>query len=103
MYFLCQVLKHLLYLMRSADKIVQRRVATTLAHLCAADDQRIIFIENNGMEVLLEMLTSFTNPKQQRDGALALCTLAKKATALSPIDAAPLPPTPQVCGLSFRL
>ncbi|CAM6053663.1 unnamed protein product [Sphagnum tenellum] len=91
-----RVLKHLLYLMRSADKIVQRRVATTLAHLCAADDQRIIFIENNGMEVLLEMLTSFTNPKQQRDGALALCTLAKKATALSPIDAAPLPPTPQV-------
>ncbi|CAM6008724.1 unnamed protein product [Sphagnum balticum] len=91
-----RVLKHLLYLMRSADKIVQRRVATTLAHLCAADDQRIIFIENNGMEVLLEMLTSFTNPKQQRDGALSLCTLAKKATALSPIDAAPLPPTPQV-------
>ncbi len=56
-----------------------------------------------GMEVLLEMLTSFTNPKQQRDGALALCTLAKKATALSPIDAAPLSPTPQVCGLSFSL
>jgi len=27
---LCQVLKHLLYLMRSADKIVQRRVGTTL-------------------------------------------------------------------------
>jgi hypothetical protein len=49
-----------------------------------------------GMEVLLEMLTSFTNPKQQCDGALALCTLAKKATALSPIDVAPLPPTPQV-------
>jgi hypothetical protein len=49
----------------------------------------------SGMEVLLEMLTLFTNPKQQRDGALAFCTLAKKAMALSPIDAAPLPPTPQ--------
>jgi hypothetical protein len=57
-----------------------------------------------GMEVLLEMLTSFTNAKQQCDGALALCTLAKKATALSPIDVAPLPPTPQVCDLvSFHI
>ena len=54
-----------------------------------------------GMEVLLEMLGTFVSPKYQRDGALALCTLAKKANALSPIDAAPLPPTPQVsgCGL----
>lgn len=49
-----------------------------------------------GMEVLLEMLSTFVSPKYQRDGALALCTLAKKANALSPIDAAPLPPTPQV-------
>ena len=49
-----------------------------------------------GMEVLLEMLSAFVIPKHQRDGSLALCTLAKKANALSPIDAAPLPPTPQV-------
>jgi hypothetical protein len=53
------------------------------------------------MEVLLEMLTSFTNLKQQHDGTHALCTLAKKATAISPIDVVPLPPTPQVCDLSF--
>ena len=52
-----------------------------------------------GMEVLLEMLSAFVIPKHQRDGSLALCTLAKKANALSPIDAAPLPPTPQVVWL----
>jgi hypothetical protein len=34
--------------MRTADKVVQRRVATTLAHFCTPDDQRLIFIENNG-------------------------------------------------------
>ncbi len=50
------------------------------------------------------MLISFTNHKQQCDGALALCTLAKKATTLSPIDVAPLPPTPLVCDLvSFHI
>ncbi|KAH9573657.1 hypothetical protein CY35_01G012100 [Sphagnum magellanicum] len=76
------VLKHLLYLMRSADKIVQRR--------------HIIFIENGKSSVLLEMLTSFINLKLQHDGAHALCTLAKKATAVSPIEVVPLPPTPQV-------
>jgi hypothetical protein len=91
-----RVLKHLLYLMRTADKVVQRRVATTLAHFCTPDDQRLIFIENNGMDVLLDMLNGFASPKNQQDGALALCTLARKANALSPIDAAPLPPTPQV-------
>lgn len=91
-----RVLKHLLYLMRLPDKHVQRRVALTLAHLCSPDDQRTIFIENSGMEVLLGLLGTFSSPKQQRDGALALYTLAKKATALSPIDTAPPPPTPQV-------
>lgn len=50
-----------------------------------------------GMDVLLDMLNGFASPKNQQDGALALCTLARKANALSPIDAAPLPPTPQVC------
>eukprot|EP00249_Psilotum_nudum_P023477 c28889_g1_i2 orf=1071-3155(-) len=91
-----RVLKHLLYLMRSSDKVVHRRVALSLAHLCSSEDQRTIFIDNNGMDILLGLLGSFSNPKHQRDGALALYTLAKKATALSPIDAAPPPPTPQV-------
>lgn len=47
--FSMQVLNHLLYLMRVAEKTVQRRVALALAHLCSPDDQRTIFIDNNGM------------------------------------------------------
>jgi len=45
-----QVLKHLLYLMRVGEKSVQRRVALALAHLCAPEDQRTIFIDNNGKQ-----------------------------------------------------
>ncbi|CAM6085940.1 unnamed protein product [Calypogeia fissa] len=91
-----RVLKHLLYLMRSVDKVVQRRVACTLAHLCSPDDQRTIFIEHHGMDILLEMLNSFQSPKQQHDGAQAVHRLANKANSQSPIDTAPPPPTPQV-------
>jgi hypothetical protein len=45
--------------MRSADKIVQRRVATTLAHLCSPDDQRTIFIDSSGEDLLIGMLFDF--------------------------------------------
>ncbi|KAK8548565.1 hypothetical protein V6N13_054650 [Hibiscus sabdariffa] len=90
-----RVLNHLLYMMRVAEKAVQRRVAFALAHLCSPDDQRTIFIDNNGLELLLGLLGS-TSPKQQLDGAVALYKLANKATTLSPMDAAPPSPTPQV-------
>ncbi|KAK7859152.1 arm repeat protein interacting with abf2 [Quercus suber] len=116
-----RVLNHLLYLMRVAEKAVQRRVALALAHLCSPDDQRTIFIDNNGMsnpqnsfincvdavlklliqhilaglELLLGLLSS-SSPKQQLDGAVALYRLSNKAMALSPVDAAPPSPTPQV-------
>ncbi|KAF3791662.1 ARM REPEAT PROTEIN INTERACTING WITH ABF2 [Nymphaea thermarum] len=93
--FIVQVLKHLLYLVRVSEKVVQRRVALALAHLCSDDDQRSIFVDNNGLDILLGLLGS-ANQKQQLDGAVALCTLAKKATTLSPMDAAPPSPTPQV-------
>lgn len=35
--------------MNVSEKTVQRRVALALAHLCFPDDQKIIFIDNNGM------------------------------------------------------
>ncbi|GMN46635.1 hypothetical protein TIFTF001_015821 [Ficus carica] len=92
--FIVQVLNHLLYLMRVGEKAVQRRVALALAHLCAPEDQRTIFIDNNGLELLLGLLGS-TSLKQQFDGAVALYKLANKATTLSPVDAAPPSPTPQ--------
>jgi len=42
------------------------------------------------------LLGSYYNSKQQLDGAVALCKLANKGTTLSPVDAAPPSPTPQV-------
>ncbi|KAL2324379.1 hypothetical protein Fmac_023437 [Flemingia macrophylla] len=90
-----RVLNHLLYLMRVSEKGCQRRVALALAHLCSADDQRQIFIDHYGLELLIGLLGS-SNPKQQLDGAVALCKLANKASTLSPVDAAPPSPTPQV-------
>ncbi|XVE66038.1 hypothetical protein DITRI_Ditri08aG0049300 [Diplodiscus trichospermus] len=90
-----RVLNHLLHLMRVAEPSVQRRVSLALAHLCSPDDQRTIFIDNNGLELLLGLLGS-TSPKQQLNGAVALYKLANKALTLSPMDAAPPSPTPQV-------
>lgn len=48
-----------------------------------------------GLELLLGLLGS-ASLKQQLDGAVALYKLANKAMALSPVDAAPPSPTPQV-------
>ncbi|KAM1171815.1 hypothetical protein ACFXTH_022138 [Malus domestica] len=95
-----RVLSHLLYLMRVAERAVQRRVALAFAHLCSPDDLRTVFIDNNGMshprlELLLGLLGSSAH-KQQLDGATALYKLANKAMTLSPVDAAPPSPTPQV-------
>uniref|UniRef100_A0ACD5U334 Uncharacterized protein n=1 Tax=Avena sativa TaxID=4498 RepID=A0ACD5U334_AVESA len=90
-----RVLKHLVYLMRVGEKSVQRRVALALAHLCAPEDQRTIFIDNNGLDLLLDLLVS-VSPKHQQDGSVALYKLANKAASLLPMDAAPPSPTPQI-------
>ncbi|KAM7521593.1 hypothetical protein LguiA_011495 [Lonicera macranthoides] len=90
-----RVLSHLLYLMRVAEKVVQRRVALALAHLCSPEDQKTIFIDSNGLELLLELL-ELTNLKHQRDGSVALFKLAEKASSLSPVDAGPPSPISQV-------
>ncbi|KAL8143152.1 hypothetical protein V2J09_016184, partial [Rumex salicifolius] len=90
-----RVLNHLLYLLRVADKVIQRRVVLALAHLCFPEHQRRIFIDNNGLELLLELLESVC-PKQQQDASIALYKMATKATLTSPIDAAPPSPTLQV-------
>ncbi|KAL1351496.1 hypothetical protein HN51_015417 [Arachis hypogaea] len=89
-----QVLKHLSYLMRFAEKGVQRRVALALAHLCPIDDCRTIFIDNNGLELLLELLGS-TNLKQTGVASLALHKLATRAISVPLGDVAPSSPTPQ--------
>ncbi|KAL3626093.1 hypothetical protein CASFOL_029642 [Castilleja foliolosa] len=89
-----RVLSHLLYMMRAEEKNIQRRVALALAHLCSPNDQRTIFIDKNGLSLLLEFLES-TNSKHQRESSIALCRLANKASSQSSIDAAPPSPTPQ--------
>ncbi|KAI3979726.1 hypothetical protein MKX01_013821 [Papaver californicum] len=88
-------------LKRLEEKIHGQRVALALAHLCSPNYLREIFIDNNGLELLLGLLGT-TSVKHQRDGSLALYSLANKATLLSPIDAAPTSPTMQVyLGMPF--
>jgi len=51
---------------------------------------------------LLIGLLGSSSSKQQLDGAVALCKLANKASTLSPVDAPPLSPTPQVILLAYH-
>ncbi|CAN1766062.1 ARM REPEAT PROTEIN INTERACTING WITH ABF2, partial [Linum perenne] len=90
-----RVLKRLVYLMRSADKTEQRHIALALAHLCAPNDRKAIFLDSNGLDSLLELL-ELGNLKQRNESAEALYKLATKAATVFPITAAPLSPTPQV-------
>nr|KAJ0186987.1 hypothetical protein LSAT_V11C900457750 [Lactuca sativa] len=91
-----RVLSHLLYLMRSSERNVQRRVTLALAHLCSPDDQKSIFVDSIGLDILLELFQS-SNSKHQEDSCVALRKLAEKATSLNPVDAAgPSSPISQV-------
>ncbi|KAL9394783.1 hypothetical protein Peur_014068 [Populus x canadensis] len=90
-----RVLNHLLYLMRVSERNVQRRIALALAHLCTPNDRKVIFLHKNGLDLLLGLLES-GSLKQQREGSVALYKLATKATSVSPVDSAPLSPTPLV-------
>ncbi|KAK6937532.1 Armadillo [Dillenia turbinata] len=90
-----RVLNHLLYLMRVADRTVQRRVALALAHLCSTTDQKKIFLDNNGLELLLGLLES-PGIRQKQEASTALYKLATKAASLSTVDAFPLSPNQQV-------
>ncbi|KAF5732769.1 hypothetical protein HS088_TW17G00299 [Tripterygium wilfordii] len=90
-----RVLSHLLYLMRVADKAVKKLVALALAHFCRPDDRKNIFLDNNGLELLLELLESRL-PKQKKDVSVALHKLAVKATSVTKEDATPLSSNPRV-------
>ncbi|KAK2363660.1 ARM REPEAT PROTEIN INTERACTING WITH ABF2 [Trifolium repens] len=90
-----RVLKHMLYLMRTGEKGVRIRVVLALAHLCSSDDRKTIFIDNNGLELLLELLQS-TNQKQKGEASVALHAMAAKGMRASIRNPAPTSPTPQV-------
>nr|GFC74260.1 hypothetical protein [Tanacetum cinerariifolium] len=80
--------------MHNADKVVQRRIVLSLAHLCSPDDQEAVFVDNNGLDLLLELLQS-VHLKHQGDACAALCRLAEKATSVSLVDAGPSSPISQ--------
>ncbi|WJX52537.1 hypothetical protein P8452_38640 [Trifolium repens] len=90
-----RVLKHMLYLMRTGEKGVRIRVVLALAHLCSPDDRKTIFIDNNGLELLLELLQS-TNQKQKGEASAALHAMAAKGMRASIRNPAPTSPTPHV-------
>ncbi|KAL2660009.1 hypothetical protein AAZX31_03G136100 [Glycine max] len=90
-----RVLKHLIHLMRFAEA-VQRRVAIALAYLCSPHDRKTIFINNNGLKLLLDTLKS-SNLKQKSDASAALHKLAIKASSsFSLFDIASPSPTLQM-------
>ncbi|XP_013607416.1 PREDICTED: ARMADILLO BTB ARABIDOPSIS PROTEIN 1-like [Brassica oleracea var. oleracea] len=89
------VLNQLLYLMRTTENPIQMRIALALAHLCDPKDGKLIFIDNNGVEFLLELLY-LSGMKQQKYSSKALFELARKATSFAPEDSAPSSPTQRV-------
>lgn len=107
--------------MRTTEKTIQRRIALALAHLCDPKDGKLIFVDNNGnnliytktlfllfllflinrfitnagIEFLLELLY-LSSMKHQKYSSRALFELARKATSFAPEDSAPSSPTQRV-------
>ena len=51
-----RVLRYLIYLMTTSNKVITHRIAVALAYLCRDEDMRLIFMEKGGMDILLNML-----------------------------------------------
>jgi hypothetical protein len=88
-----RVLAQCTYMLRSADRTVQQRVAIALArHVAAGGELAPIFIDKAGLDVLLGLLTEpprggSGGEGMVRDGAAALLHLAGKVNATAPIHA----------------
>jgi hypothetical protein len=88
-----RVLAQCTYMLRSADRTVQQRVAIALArHVAPGGELAPIFIDKAGLDVLLGLVTE--PPRggpggegMVRDGAAALLHLAGKVNATAPIHA----------------
>lgn len=102
-----RVLRYLIYLMTTSNKVITHRIAVALAYLCRDEDMRLIFMEKGGMDILLNMLVpkfghhesmkpnDAQHLSNQKDAATALHIVAQKVGRLCPEEDAPLPPTPQ--------
>ncbi|KAL2320949.1 hypothetical protein Fmac_029918 [Flemingia macrophylla] len=96
-----RVLKRLIYLMRFSEKPVQRHIAFALAYLCSPQDLKTIFIDNNGLELLLGLLGS-PDVKQKGDASAALHKLAFKAFFhVYLFDTSPSPTTQMYLGEEY--
>lgn len=51
-----RVLAHVVFMLRSSDKVVQQRAAMSLAKLAPEAEIKSIFVDRRGLEVLLDML-----------------------------------------------
>eukprot|EP00193_Tetraselmis_chui_P019389 CAMPEP_0177791712 /NCGR_PEP_ID=MMETSP0491_2-20121128/24096_1 /TAXON_ID=63592 /ORGANISM="Tetraselmis chuii, Strain PLY429" /LENGTH=698 /DNA_ID=CAMNT_0019313995 /DNA_START=331 /DNA_END=2423 /DNA_ORIENTATION=+ len=93
-----KVLRQVLYMMRSNDKVVRQRTASALARLASGKEELYeIFVKKGGLNVLLNMVMQAEDDVTQMEGAAALFDLATKANAIAPIDVCePPPPTPKV-------
>jgi len=102
-----RVLQYLIYLMRTSAMDDRQRIAVALAHLCNEEDQRNIFMDQGGLDILLDMLAPPTGarenpyrnknalPQNQKDAAAAMFIMSEKVSSLAPGEATPLPPTPE--------
>ncbi|KAK7327232.1 hypothetical protein VNO80_31597 [Phaseolus coccineus] len=77
-----RTLKYLIYLMCSAEERVRRHVVIALAHLCSPPDHETVFIHNQGLELLLNILQSQC-AIQKREASMALSMLASRANFIS--------------------
>ncbi|ESW17954.1 hypothetical protein PHAVU_006G001300 [Phaseolus vulgaris] len=77
-----RTLKYLIHLMCSAEERVRNHVVIALAHLCSPPDHETVFIHNEGLELLLNILQSQCTI-QKRKASMALSMLASRANFIS--------------------
>ena len=54
--FTDRVLAHVVFMLRSSDRVVQQRAAMALARMAPEAKLRSIFVDKRGLDVLLDML-----------------------------------------------
>ncbi|KAJ9505739.1 hypothetical protein QJQ45_029251 [Haematococcus lacustris] len=92
-----RVLSHVIFMLRSSNRVIQQRAAMSLAKLAPESDIKTIFVDRHGLDVLLNMLVDEDlEPRTQREAANAVLELARKINATAPIDCLPAQPAKTV-------
>ena len=70
-----RVLAHVVFMLRSSDRVVQQRAAMALARMAPEADLRAIFVDKRGLDVLLDMLVDEALEQRMQVGSrwLRLC------------------------------